>query len=119
MGDMTYGPGAIFVGNMAGMLPVTMLVFAIVYKIRRPLARRPTLGSVLRWVGLFFCASVISGLINATFHGVLTTGLGMIPDPEMQNTAEVLTQGLLAWFASDLVMRTIGGRINTVTGVTQ
>ncbi len=106
------GPGAIFLGNMAYTLPVTMIVFGIVYAIRRPR------GSILRGLGFFFCAFVISGLIYATLHGALTAGLGMISDPELRSTGGVLAQIPLAWFASELVLRTFGRR-GSVTGATR
>jgi hypothetical protein len=111
----TAGPGAIFVGNMAGALLVTMIVFGIVYSIRKRYAIRTTRGSILRGLGLLFCASVISGLICAAFHGVLTTGLGMIADSETRNDVGVLALVPPAWFASELVLRTIGRR-GSVTG---
>lgn len=44
------GPGAIFIGRMAETLPVTLLVFAVVYTSTKK--KRGLLSSILRGIGL-------------------------------------------------------------------
>ena len=91
---------------MLGALPVTLVVFAVVYAAAKK--KRGLSNSTPRVVILFVYTFVISGLVYAVFYDAIATGFGAITDPAMQDTIEIPAQFILALIASLLVMTGIG-----------
>jgi uncharacterized membrane protein len=87
-------------------LPVTLIVFAVVYSTAKK--KKGLTNSAARVAGLLLWTFVVTGAVFAIFYDAINTGFGMAAESGMQGIFEVPAQFLLAALASVLVINTIG-----------